>query len=129
VTGDVANIGNDVGWFNYARPNLVGDPRPSHPTSSEWYNPAAFSTPQFSYGNFGRNVLISDHVVGLDLSLFKIFPLGESRRLELRFEGFNVFNIINLGVPGTTVDQGDAGRVTSVAVPPRELQFALKFLF
>jgi hypothetical protein len=129
VTGDVANIGNDVAWFNYARPNLVGDPTPSHPTSSQWYNPAAFSVPQFTYGSFGRNVLSSDHVVGVDLSLFKAIPLGESRQLELRFEGFNTFNIINQGVPGTTVDQGDAGRVTSVAAPPRQLQFALKFLF
>ncbi len=131
VTGDVANIGNGVSWWNYARPNLVGDPRPSHPTAGEWYNPAAFSVPQFSYGNFGRNVLSTDHVFNTDLSLFKNIPLGKERlgHLELRFEFFNAFNVINLGVPGTTVDQGDAGRVTSVALPPRELQFGLKYLF
>jgi hypothetical protein len=131
VTGDVANIGNDVSWWNYARPNLVGDPTPSHPTAAQWYNPAAFSVPQFAYGNFGRNVLSSDHVFGTDLSLFKIVPLGKESigHLELRFESFNIFNVINYGVPGSIVDQGNAGRVSTVAAPPREMQFGIKYLF
>jgi len=35
--------------------------------------------------------------------------------IELRVEFFNLFNRINIGIPGTTVDQGDAGRVTTIA--------------
>jgi hypothetical protein len=133
VTGDVANIGNDVSWWNYARPNLVGNPTPSHPTSSQWYDPVAFAAPVFQYGNFGRNALSSDHVFGADFSLFKNIPLPNERwgHVELRFEFFNVFNVINMGIPGTTVDQGDAGRITTIApgTAPRQLQFGLRYLF
>jgi hypothetical protein len=32
VVGDVANIGNTLSFWNYARPNIVGDPHPAHPT-------------------------------------------------------------------------------------------------
>jgi hypothetical protein len=131
VNGDVANTGNDVGWWNYARPNLVGNanPIPAHPTSDRWYNPAAFSTPQFTYGNFGRNVLYSDHVFNMDFSVFKTIPFHETHRIELRAEAFNIFNIINFAAPATTTNQGDAGRVTSVALPPRQIQLGLKYVF
>jgi len=127
VVGDVANIGSD--GRTYARPNLVGNPRPSIQTAAMWYNPAAFAIPSFQYGNFGRNVLRSDNVYNNDFSLFKSIPLGETRELQLRFEAFNVFNIMNLGRPGTTIGLSDAGKVTSVAVNPRSLQFGLKFYF
>jgi hypothetical protein len=133
VTGDVANIGNDVSWWNYARPNLVGSPTPATQNSQQWYNPQAFAVPVFSYGNFGRNALSSDHVFTTDISLFKNVPLPNERwgHVEMRFEFFNIFNTINLGIPGTTVDQGDAGRVTTIApgTAPRQLQFGLRYLF
>jgi hypothetical protein len=57
VSGDVANIESSVPWWNYAWPNLVGNPHPANPTAQEWFNPAAFEVPSFSYGNLGRNVL------------------------------------------------------------------------
>lgn len=129
VNGDVANTGNDVGWFNYERPNLVGNPIPAQQTSEEWFNPAAFSVPQYTYGNFGRNVLYSQRVIDMDLSIFKSFPIKETQRIELRFEGFNIFNIINYAPPAITINQGDAGRVTAVAVPPREIQLGVKYIF
>ena len=36
------------------------------------------------------------------MTLFKTFPLGESRRLEFRFAGFDIFNRANLDNPQTT---------------------------
>src|SRR5206468_12579859 len=62
-------FGNAVGWWNYARPNLVGDPSVSNPTSAKWFNPDAFSVPVLSYGSFGRNVLRTDGVTNIDFSL------------------------------------------------------------
>jgi hypothetical protein len=129
VLGDVANIGNSVGWWSYARPNLVGDPHVANPTSQEYYNPAAFSIPVNSFGNFGKNVLRSAPVYNVDFSLFKMFPIRENVKLEFRAEAFNVFNIQNLGVPGVDIGTPDAGVVTSVAVPPRQIQFGLKLRF
>jgi len=90
VSGDVANIGNSVPWWNYARPNLVGNPQPSHPTAKQWFNPAAFAVPSFSYGNFGRNVLRTPSVADADFSVFKNFLVTESKVISFRAEFFNV---------------------------------------
>jgi hypothetical protein len=129
VSGDVANIGNTVAFFTYGRPNLVGDAQPSPRTAQEWFNPSAFAVPSFSYGNFGRNVLRSSSVYDADFSLFKNFPFTESTVLSLRMEFFNIFNIQNLGVPGTLIGDPGAGRVTSTVIPPRQIQFGLRLAF
>jgi hypothetical protein len=129
VAGDVANIGNDNSSWNYARPNLIGNPIPTHQTSAEWFNPAAFSVPSFSYGSLGRNVLRSASVYEADVSLFKNFPIGEKFLVSLRFDFFNVFNIQNYGTPGTLIGDPAAGRITSNVLPPRQLQFGLHLSF
>ncbi len=130
VTGDVANIGNDVSWWNYARPNLVGNPNVSNQTVDAWYNVSAFTVPHDAFGNFGRNVLYSEHSFNTNFSLFKTIPIkGESNALQLRFEGFNVFNNMTYAAPGTVVDQPGAGRITAVDLPPRELQFGIRYTF
>jgi len=70
--------------------------------------------------------------------LIKNFKFSESKTLQLRFEGFNVFNHMVLGTPstsiaptgtGTTVSYGTAGVINSIANTPRELQMAAKFIF
>ncbi len=129
VPGDVANIGNSVAWWNYARPNLVGDPRAGAGTTERYYNPDAFEVPSLSFGNLGRNVLSSDPVFNADFSLFKLVPLSERRRLEIRLEAFNVFNHIDWAPPGTLVGRPGAGRVAATAHAPRILQFGLKLHF
>jgi hypothetical protein len=129
VSGDPANIGPGIGWFSYARPNLVGNPTPAHRSAKEWFNPAAFAAPVGAFGTFPRNALRSANVYDSDLSLFKRFPVNESAAFEFRVEAFNAFNIQNLGVPNATLFQSNTGQVTSLAVSPRELQFALKFVF
>ena len=130
VTGDVANIGNDVSWWNYARPNLVGNPTESHPTVNAWYNVSAFADPHNTYGNFGRNVLSTAHAFNTDFSVFKTIPIkGESQTVQLRFEAFNIFNVMNYAAPGTVVDQPGAGVVTGVDLPPRQLQFGFRYIF
>ena len=55
----------------------------------------------------------------------------ESVNLQLRFEGFNVFNIQNLGIPEYQINVVGAGRITSLesGTSPRELQFGLKLQF
>ena len=127
--GDVANLNNDIGWWNYARPNLVGDPNPGQRTSQMWYNPDAFEVPVLSFGNFGRNVLRTASVYNADLSLFKNISLGEARKLEVRSEFFNVFNIMSLGAPVEVIGQPDSGRVNALVNRPRQIQFSLRFVF
>jgi outer membrane receptor protein involved in Fe transport len=132
---DSANLSGsfaDVPQFlDYARPNAVGNPHVSHPTAAQWFNTGAFTTPQGSYGNFGRNNLYSDHVVNLDTSMFRNIPLGERYSVQLRFEFFNVMNIQSYGIPGVTLGQANFGVVQSLAngSNPRQMQFGLKFQF
>jgi len=131
VVGDVANIGNEIAGRNYARPNIIGDPKISNPTPQRWFNPAAFAIPSFSYGAFGRNVLRSDGVANVDFSLFKNIPFGETVKLQLRAEIFNIFNMMSFGVPNGLLNQPTTGAVNSLAqgISPRQMQFGLKFQF
>lgn len=125
VPGDVANIGNTVSWWSYARPNLVGKPTPPHPNKDEWFDPAAFAVPSFSYGNAPRNFLRSPHVSDADLSLFKSFHFGESAILSFRAEAFNVLNIQNYGTPDSGVGDPNEGKITGNVLSPRQLQLGL----
>jgi hypothetical protein len=63
------------------------------------------------------------------MSFFKGFPITESKRMEFRAEFFNIFNHPQFGPPGLTVGTPGFGAIESVAVPPRQIQFALKFFF
>lgn len=119
------------------RPNVVGDHRlPSGRSRAEqlaaWFNRAAFANPAAgSYGNAGRNALLSPSQQSTNLSVFKNFPLPfrENMRLQFRSEFFSVFNMPTLGAPSNAVNAGARmGQITS-AGGARVIQFALKVLF
>lgn len=77
--------------------------------------------PRMFYGPGARNV---------DLSVFKQFSLGDVRKIELRFEGFNAFNHANFGNPAASVSNtATFGKINSVVNDPREIQLAGKFYF
>ncbi len=127
VNGDVANIGVNSG---YERPNLVGNPRVSHPTITRAFNTAAFATPaNYTFGNVGRDSLRAENDYDEDVSLFKTFPIKESLSFELRAEAFNVLNITNYGTPDPNLGDTNAGVVSGIANNPRQLQFAGKLRF
>lgn len=131
VQGDVANIGSTSGANpNYGRPDLIGNPYPAQPSVSQAYIPQAFAVPRFAFGNFGRNVLRSEKAANTDFSLFRNFRLWkESAQLQVRAEVFNVFNIMSYGTPAATIGLPNAGRISSVAVAPRQWQFGAKIMF
>ncbi len=66
----------------------------------------------YSIGNTPRYY---SHVRGpgalnFDMSVFKTTKITARTSLELRIEGYNVFNKTNLGQPNTTFTAGAAGR-------------------
>ena len=128
VIGDVANLGNQVGWFNYARPNLVGNPNLSNPTAAEWFNTDAFAIPHNSFGNFGKDALRSQGVYNVDFSVFRNFNYKERYSLELRGEAFNVLNHIQFGPPGVDIGTADAGVIVG-DLGPRIMQLGVKLRF
>jgi hypothetical protein len=95
-----------------------------------WLNTAAFTNPApFTFGTEGRNDLRMDWSRNLDLSLFRSFPLTESKRLEFRAEAFNALNTPRFGQPDSTVGDQYFGQVFQQANSPRQIQLALKFYF
>ena len=77
----------------------------------------------------GRNAMRADGGKNLDLSLFRVFPIGERTRLEFRAEAFNTTNTPVWGAPVVNFSNANFGRVLNVANTPRQLQFALKLSF
>jgi len=84
----------------------------------------------------------------LDFSIFKDFPISEKRKLQFRTEIFNVTNHPNFNAPGfggngvvaiggstnytntsSTTTFGEIGSTRDDPYDPRQIQFALKFIF
>lgn len=131
ISGDIANTGNaGSNAYGYERLNYLGGPKiAANPTPSQWLNLSAFAVPaQYTFGNLGRNTLRADWTRSLDFSLFREFPISESKRLEFRVDSFNLFNTPIFGIPDTNYNDPTFGVINS-ANTPRQLQFALKFYF
>ncbi len=126
------------------RPNLIANPIPLQPQSyQEWFNPAAFAcvvpgkdqahcgyaTTPFDYGNAGRNFLYAPNAWNLDTGLSRYFPaFKEGQQIELRVEGFNIFNHANLNGPQANMHSNYFGQITGGS-GPRVMQAAVKFIF
>ena len=99
-------------------------------TPTTWVNPCAFDNPaQFTFGNMGRNSLRSDWSKNLDLSVFRNFTIGESKKLEFRMEAFNLTNTPVFSPPINDVSDSNFGHVSSTLNTERQLQLAMKFYF
>jgi len=114
-------------------PNFQGNPLPH--TVDQWFNPAAYSLPTLgTYGNAARGSINGPGMANFDFSLFKTTPIRENKSLQFRAEFFNIFNIVNLGVPNTSIFSGSAisasaGHITTTTTTSRQIQFGLKLLF
>lgn len=66
----------------------------------------------------------------VDGSLFKQFEFTEVRKLELRFEFFNLFNHANFANPASAINSpATFGKVSNVVNTARQIQMAAKFYF
>ena len=131
--------GNNTRIFGFQeRPDLAPG-RSNNPTlgsPDRWYDPTAFQLqPPGFLGNLGRNTLQGPNVFAMDLAVLKNFSLTEAKRLEFRWELFNLFNRANFGDPdfavflSATSINPSAGRITTTRTSSRQMQFALKFIF
>ena len=93
------------------------------------------------FGNVGRNLLRGPRQTNLDFSVAKLFPLKESKTLQLRADFFNLLNHPNRDNPvsnismaevdaaGNVLSPGDFGRIVGFDSSPRMSQVALRFSF
>jgi hypothetical protein len=83
--------------------------------------------------DFGRNSLDTPKIVALDLRVLKYFPLGESRRLDIVSEFFNLFNRANVAqinpVFGSSLMRISGFGQPIEGVGARQIQFSLDFEF
>jgi len=124
----------EITGFYSSRPNLVGEPNKNQPhTANQWVTRSPFQqldpvAQAGQFGNEGRNVVRGPGIQNVDLSLFKSFSLGESRRLQFRAECFNLLNHANLRLPQNDLESPAFGQILQ-AGSPRLLQLAVKVVF
>lgn len=127
VLGAVADPGGS-GATGSARADATGLPVRS---GSGYFNTAAFTVPPADrYGNAGRNTIPGPGSVVLNAGFGRSFQMGESamRRLELRLEGQNILNHVNLTSYGTVVNAANYGQATA-AGSMRSVQITARFRF
>ena len=123
----------EISGFSSNRPDLIGNPNSGPRTPQEWFNVSAFQrldpvAQAGQFGNEGRNVVEGPGYQQWDFSLFKDIPIREAKRLQFRAEFFNVFNHANFRLPDNDISSPTFGQIQN-ALPGREVQLALKFLF
>jgi hypothetical protein len=131
VFGDTANAGAIIGEnpirANYTGAAVFGG---GTRTTSEWFNPAAFSTPAaYTFGNVGRNTVYGPGMQTIDLALVRSFALAERLHMELRAESFNALNHSNWDTPNRFVNTPQFGTITEASTPGREFQLSARLSF
>jgi hypothetical protein len=99
------------------RANMIGSPSENLPAAGGrvLLNPAAFVSAGASLGNTGRNAFTGPGFFSTDISLSRGFSLpwlGESGRLTVRADAYNMLNHANLGNPDSTLGSATFGLAT-----------------
>jgi hypothetical protein len=86
------------------------------------------------FGTLGRNTFRGPALHDFDLALIKDTPLLERAgtpraSLQFRAEFFNVFNIVNFGLPSNIVLGPGFGEISRTASNSRQIQFSLKAIY
>jgi hypothetical protein len=86
------------------------------------------------FGTLGRNTFRGPAFRNFDVALIKDTPLkqgagGDRAALQFRAEFFNVFNLVNLGLPSNIVLGPGFGQISRTAGSSRQIQFSLKVMY
>jgi len=87
------------------------------------------------FGTLGRNSFRGPAYYDYDFALIKDTPFGrrksgaERADLQFRSEFFNLFNIVNMGLPANTLNGAGFGEISKTAGNSRQIQFSLKLIY
>jgi len=86
------------------------------------------------FGTLGRSTFRGPAYHNFDFSLIKDTSLGSRGKNELcilqfRAEVFNMFNIVNFGLPNNVVRGSGFGIINKTAGTSRQIQFSLKLIY
>jgi hypothetical protein len=140
-----------AGSNNTDRPDQIGVPdlSTSRTVREDYFglgvnNPSFFHIPidvpggtgpnQGVFGTLGRNTFRGPGLRNFDMALIKDTPIlsgtkGELASLQFRAEFFNLFNIVNFGLPSNIVLGPGFGEISRTAASSRQIQFSLKLIY
>jgi hypothetical protein len=106
VADDQTNTDPAAAGITVVRPDIVGNPIPTHRTRNDYFNINAFAAPPTNAGRVGDagvGSLEGPGTAAVALGLAKVIPLRE--RLQMRFEATftNVLNHPNFAPPTTDI--------------------------
>jgi hypothetical protein len=134
-SNDVSAQGSapEITGFSAQRPNLVGNPNNGPRTVKAWVNTSAFQRldPTANAGQFGserRNANIGPSYADWDFAALKNFKVTESKQFQFRAELFDVLNRTNFRLPDSDISSPTFNHILA-AQAPRQVQFALKFIY
>ena len=87
------------------------------------------------FGSLGRNTFRGPGFKNFDFALIKTTPVllkqngAEAAVLQFRAEFFNLFNIVNFGLPANIIRGSGFGEISKTAGTSRQIQFSLKLIF
>jgi Carboxypeptidase regulatory-like domain/TonB dependent receptor len=134
-SNDVAAEGSapEITGFSSQRPNLVGNPNSGPRQVGAWVNAGAFQRLDLTanagqFGTEGRNVNTGPAYADWDFAALKNFKVNDSMRLQFRAELFDVLNRTNFRLPDSDISSPTFNHILA-SEAPRQVQFALKFMF
>jgi hypothetical protein len=118
VREDYFGLGTDNASFFNVPLNVPGGTGPNHGR----------------FGTLGRNTFRGPGFHNFDIALVKDTPFGrrgggELGTVEFRAEFFNVFNIVNFGLPNNVLRGSGFGVIGKTAGSSRQIQFSLKLIY
>jgi hypothetical protein len=86
------------------------------------------------FGSLGRNTFRGPQYHNFDVALIKDTPFGKRGNgelgiLQFRAEFFNVFNLVNFGIPSNTLKGSGFGIISQTAGTSRQIQFSLRLIY
>jgi hypothetical protein len=141
-----------VGSIGSDRPDQIGVPQlsTSRAIREDYFGLGANNASYFSipidvpggtgpnsgvFGTLGRDTFRGPALHNFDFSLIKTTPIllkkngAEAAVLQFRAEFFNLFNIVNFGLPSNIVRGSGFGEIGRTAANSRQIQFSLKIIF
>jgi len=140
-----------VGAAGADRPDLVTTPQfsTSRPARDDYFgmganNASFFNIPinipggtgpnQGRFGTLTRNPFFGPGYHDYDFAVIKDTPVGhrgsgELGTVEFRAEFFNLFNLVDFGLPSNIVRGSGFGFISKTAGSSRQIQFSLKFIY
>lgn len=90
---------------------------------------------QGRFGSLGRDTFRGPAYYDCDFAMIKDTPFGHRssgvERIDLQFRGefFNLFNIVNLGLPSNILTGSGFGEISKTAGNSRQIQLSLKLIY